>query len=360
MGVTASVAVWTDARARVSARVEAAYRKTHQPVPAQLQRDVTAMPLARIPPADALALLAYSYELYEDYQSPDPQQSRPFQLYKEFNALCRTYGHCEAPGAELEAEWGLFLPFAVHPDHAIAALPSVAAVLYRGMSRGSEAHGYPLGTRGAWGGCLSCSSDRQQGIQFVNKDRQLQSQEGSFFMILSDHARPIVHVSQFPEEMEHLHPLGLELEVCNVLPASILQMLSIKIAIITFKRVGAQLSYALWLRAFEELGFVYDEFLRAYVPPLVKQHPYAHAAFPIQDQVLEFVSAPDRQVLLITAKPGVWGRGSAVHMLPPVLALCGPPGAVRAPPPPPPPEKNHRVCTPASVEPQEPNTRASQ
>lgn len=31
----------------------------------------------------------------------------------------------------------------------------------------------------------------------------------------------------YPEEEEHLHPLDLELEVCSVLPSSILQMLSL-------------------------------------------------------------------------------------------------------------------------------------
>ena len=126
-------------------------------------------------------------------------------------------------------------------------------------------------------------------------------------MILSDEARPMYHLSLFPEEMEHLHPLDLELEVCNVVPTSILQMLSLKINIVLFKRVYGQLSLELWLQAYTGLGFIYDDFLAAYVPSLVKLDPYARDMFGIDEKVAEFVGSP-QQVLLVSAKAGACDR----------------------------------------------------
>ena len=104
--------------------------------------------------------------------------------------------------------------------------------------------------------------------------------------------------------MEHLHPLDLVLEVCHVLPASICQMLSLKISFITFKRAGAPLSFDLWVQGLRGLGFIYDPFLQSYIPPLVKEDPYAHETFPIQEKVQTFVESK-KSLLLIAATAGV-------------------------------------------------------
>ena len=54
------------------------------------------------------------------------------------------------------------------------------------------------------------------------------------------------------------HPFDMELEVCTALPASVLQMLSLKVAIITFKRCASRLSLKLVLLALRKLAFIYD------------------------------------------------------------------------------------------------------
>ena len=146
-----------------------------------------------------------SVELYDDESA---QRSCHFQLYKELNRVCRQYAHAEAPPAELLQEWGLFQPFAFHLDAAIRALPKATVVLYRGGGYAIDAEGYELGRTGSWGGCLSASSDRLQAVAFVSKEDALKAAKGCYFIILSDEARPMYHVSAFPEEMEHLHPLG--------------------------------------------------------------------------------------------------------------------------------------------------------
>ena len=41
-------------------------------------------------------------------------------------------------------------------------------------------------------------------------------------------------------------------------------------------------------------GFVFDDFLAAYVPAIVKTHPNAAQTFPIEDKLLHFLSGPEK------------------------------------------------------------------
>ena len=302
-----------EALARVSADIRKTYTTLWQQLPAVLKRDIYNAPAHGIPAVHLFALLVYSYELYEDFDSKSPKESCPFQLYKEANRVCRQCGHCKSIEGELKKEWVLFQPFLMHVDAAVRVLPPVESIVFRGMSRGSETHHYPMGSQGSWGGFLSASSDRLQGATFVSKEDQLQADDGSFFMILSDQARPMYHLSRFPEEMEHLQPLDLVLEACNVLPSSICQMLSLRISFITFKRAGAPLSFDLWVKGLRALGFIYDPFLQSYVPPWVKEDPYARTAFKIEDKVKEFVESPEG-VLLIAARSGMGKTACALWL----------------------------------------------
>ena len=210
-------------------------------------------------------------------------------------------------------DWGLFRPFALHFDRALQRLPRVSTVLYRGLTRCMDPNEYRMGATGSFGGVTSASIDRRQAAAFLSKADELKAAQGSFLMILSDVACPIYHLSLFPEELEHLHPLDLVLEVCNVLPVSVLQMLCLKISIVAFKRAGAALSVPLWLQAYKELGCLYDDFLRAYVPPLVKESPGARVAFGIRAKVEEFVAAP-WPVLLIAAQAGLGKTSCALWL----------------------------------------------
>ena len=292
-------------------RVEGVCGRYHQP--AALRQCIARAPVSRVLPEHLFALVAYSFELYEDFASERPEVSCEFQIYREFNTMCRTYGHCRLIDEGIQREWELFLPFTARLDAAIRALPPIEAVLFRGMGYGTATHQYSVGSRGSWGGCLSASSDRLQAATFVSKDSQLHAKDGSFFMVLSDQARPIFHLSRFPEEMEHLHPLDLVLEVCHVLPASVCQMLSLKINILTFKRADATLSFALWVAALKALGFIYDPFLRSYIPPLVKEDPYAVVTAPIEDKLSEFLDSPET-VLLIAATAGMGKTACALWL----------------------------------------------
>ena len=182
--------------ARVSSDITKTFTKPWQQLPAVLKRDIENAPPCAIPEVHMFALLVYSYELYEDYASDEPETSCPYQLYSELNRVCRECGHSDAIEGECKREWTLFKPFLVHLDAAIRVLQPVECVLFRGMSRNSKTYHYPIGTQGAWGGCLSCSSERMQGALFVSKENQLHATDGSFFMILSDQARPMYHLSR--------------------------------------------------------------------------------------------------------------------------------------------------------------------
>ena len=300
-------------KGKVLDRVRRAYAANRRAMPQKLVQDIEALPIGDTLPIDAFVLLTYSFELHEDFANANPTKSCPFQIYKEFNRMCRQYGQCAGPSPALAAEWALFLPFTLHLDRAIRALPRVPTVLYRGVQRGTETHRFPVGATGSFGGCLSASSDRHRGAAFVSKDSQLHADNGSFFMILSDQARPMYHLSVFPEEMEHVHPLDHELEVCTVVPVSLLQLLSLKISVITFKSVGSSLSLELCLQALEGLRFLYDGFLRAYIPPVAKDDPHAPTAAPVEALLAEFLASP-RRVLLVAAEAGVGKTSCALRL----------------------------------------------
>ena len=275
--------------------------------------DIEALPIQAVSAEDILALLTYSTELYKD-ENASPKQSYEVQIYKEFNRVCREYAHAETPSPGLLEEWALFQPFAFHLNAAIQALPRVCTVLFRGGGYRIDSSAYPLGARGSWGGCISASGDRLQAGRFVDQDTYLKAKSGCYFLILSDEARPMYHLSEFPEELEHLHPLWQQLEVCGVLPASVLQMLSLNIDIITLKLAGKRLPLELHLAALEGLAFIYDEFLESYVPPLVKLHPDAQEVFHFDPQVTAFVQRPEARVLLIAARAGTGKTACALRL----------------------------------------------
>ena len=62
------------------------------------------------------------------------------------------------------------------------------------------------------------------------------------------------------------HPLDMELEVCTAVPRSVLQMLALKITIITFKRSKSRITVALAIEALQKLAFIYQEFLASFIP----------------------------------------------------------------------------------------------
>ena len=272
-------------------------------LPQRLEDSIRVLPVKALEPAHIQALLSYSVELYEE----DGTTPCKYQLYSEFNRVCREMGHAETPSPELLQDWELFRPFYFFLNAAIRALPKVAAVLFRGSSRGQDPTAYPLGGVGAWGGAVSATSDRRQAVAFVDivEKSGLKAKAGSFFMLLSDEARPMYHISAFPEEMEHLHPLDEKFEVCAVLPTSLLQMLSLQLSIVTLKVANKSLPLEVHFDALEHLAFIYDDFLGSYIPPFVKLTPYAREQYRIEQRIQMFVSSSDRRVLLLAAKAGM-------------------------------------------------------
>ena len=291
-------------------RIRRKNEENNRQFPEKLEEDITQAPLPALPKDGVLAILTYTLNLYEDEANEVPSQ---FQIYGEFNAICREYSHAAHRTEDMEREWELFYPLGYHLDRAIRQLPSVSMVLYRGGSYNINTQEYMVGAKGSWGGCISASSDRLQAATFVSKESQLRAAMGCYYMILSDCARPIYHYSEFPEEMEHLHPLDLELEVCNVLPASILQLLMLNVDIITMKRAGSDLPIELHLAGLSGLNFIYDEFLASYIPPLVKEHPKAREAVPITDALHAFLSGT-RPVLTIAAGSGMGKTSTALWL----------------------------------------------
>ena len=282
------------------------------PLATKIEQDILAMPEEVVEPEHCLALLAYSVELYEDKEN---KMACKHQIYKEFNTVCREYAHVDTPSDSLLEAWEFFKPFAFHLNAAIKALPTVCTVLYRGGGYFIDTAAYPLGYSGSWGGCISASSDRHQAVNFVSSNDALKATKGCYFIILSDEARPMYNLSAFPEEMEHLHPLDQQLEICSVLPTSILQMLSLNISIITLKLSGKTLPLALHFAALDGMQFIYDDFLQSYVPPFVKLHPLAKEAFPIESKVTEFVQQSAMRVVLITARAGMGKTSCALWLV---------------------------------------------
>ena len=133
----------------------------------------------------------------------------------------------------------------------------------------------------------------------------LQATVGSYFVILSDEARPVYYISRFPEEMEYLHTLDVRLEVCSVLPTSILQMMALNINIVTLKVAGKPLPLELQFAALAGLGFIYDSLLTNHVPPFVKRHPLALKSGCIQPKITKFVQQDGAHMLLIAAGSGM-------------------------------------------------------
>jgi len=210
-------------------RVVAANLKQHTDLPPTLKEDIIRIPLTPLSDEHTLALLLYSAELYDQVT----EQPCPNQLYRELNRVCRECGHIESVSADLQADWELFSPFAAHLQAAVHALPPVPMVLYRGAGYSIDSNDYPCNTRGSWGGFVSASSDRWQAVGFVSRDTGLQSVSGSYFLIITDQARPIYQLSEFPEEMEYLHPLGEEFETCNIIPTFVLSLTSVNVNVVT-------------------------------------------------------------------------------------------------------------------------------
>ena len=310
------------AHAKVLEMIEAAYKKDNKgQVPEKVKTDVQNMPIkaidANVVDDEAvLALLLYSLELYtQDPDSEDPTKKRPcqYQIYGEFNRFCRCWAHAEEE-EPLRAEWELFKPLFYHLNTAIHALPAVNAVLYRGGGYGVEAHDYPLGEKGAWGGAISASGDRNQAVSFVSKEGLESVSQGSYFVLLSNEARPMFHISDFPEEMEYLHPLEAQFEVCGVLPASILQMLALSVNIVTLKLAGKPLPLDLHLDALDGMSFIYNGLETSYVSPSVKVHPDAVELLDIHEETTAFVEDPAGKVLLVAAPAGA-GKTSYALLL---------------------------------------------
>ena len=279
-------------------------------LPSKLQSSILSLRIPAVDPAHHLALVTYSAELYEE----DGTTSCEYQIYGEFNRICREMAHAKRPFVDaLRLDWELFRPFVALLRAAIEALPKVSAILYRGAGFNISSATYPIGARGSWGGAISASSDRRQAVGFVGKEG-LKASKGCYFVLLCDEARPIYHLSLFPEELEHLQPLDQEFEVCSVLPASILQMLALSINIVTLKVAGKSLPLELHFAALDSMGFIYDEFLSSYIPPSVKIHPIAHESYSIEAKITQFVERHHHNLLLLAAQAGM-GRTSCALWL---------------------------------------------
>ena len=131
--------------AAVLRAVEAAHARSDTVVPAKVRQDVAGLPPVRLAHHHFLALWAYSTELYEDDART---QSARYQIYGEFNRICREYGQAQRPSGDVLSDWALFYPFAFHLDAAIRQLPAIPMVLYRGGGFHIDAH------RCGGGGCL--------------------------------------------------------------------------------------------------------------------------------------------------------------------------------------------------------------
>ena len=307
--VDALLRTWRARRAKSNAEVLGAVveanEKERRVVADKVRAEILALPEHEVRPADSLAILTYSVELYQPL-GPGETTPQPceHQIYGEFNAVCRRYFHDDAPPEAVRRDWELFKPLAYHLDAAVRALPPVQAVLYRGANFAIDTALFPIGARGAWGGCMSASGDRLQAIGFVTD--ALKATRGCYFVVLTVEGRPMYHLSAFPEEVEYLHPLDQQLEVCGVLPVSILQMLSLNISIVTLKLAGRALPLDLHFAALDGLAFIYDEFFASYVPPLVKAHPLAIESDALEVKIVEFVQQRAGRVLLISAPAGVF------------------------------------------------------
>ena len=304
--------------------VEDSFRRRGLPMPPKVRQDVLALP----PPPDLpeqhwLALLLYSAELYDADRRPARHQ-----IYAEFNRVCRAYGACAAPGPDLEADWALFRPFAHHLDAVIQRLPAVPMVLFRGGPRALDTATYASGAQGAWGGCLSASSDRLQAASFAGPEG-LQAPSGCYFMILSDAARLVYPYSAFTEEMEHLHPLHARLEVCPVFPKFMVSLANVGLTIATLKRAGRALSLRFHVAALAAINVVFAGFVAGYVPPRVAARPdAAGGGRPFEGPFREFLDGPE-DVLLVAGDVGlgksalgVWLAAHTYYREWVVLYLC--------------------------------------
>ena len=141
----------------------------------------------------------------------------------------------------------------------------------------------------------------------------MQVTKGTYCMVLSQSAKAVFFASVFPEEMEFLHSANLELEVCSAVPASILQMLSLNFNIITFKSGSAALPLHLHLNALSQIGFIYDNLLQNYVPPLAKRYRSSVTQVPLDEEVTALLRSQN-SVLLIAAQAGMGKTTCALHL----------------------------------------------
>jgi len=292
-------------------RVIQANAREGRDVPQKLRDDILACPLTPLPDDQTLALLLYSAELYVDEASVPPQPA-PFQLYSELNRICREYAHADSPDADLKADWELFRPFAAHLQAAISALPKVQTTLYRGASYAIDAEVFRSGVRGSWGGLVSASSDRRQAVSFVSREAGLQSSDGSYFIITADAARPIYHLSEFPAEMEYLHPLDLELEVVSFVPFFLLTKASVNSSVAILKRAGLDLSFEASLGVRSCITYVLEEFFSTYIVPPVKPKLEDEPS-PIDDHIQDFLRSSDH-TLFVTGESGIGKSSLAIWL----------------------------------------------
>eukprot|EP00668_Euglena_longa_P013902 GGOE01017853.1.p1 GENE.GGOE01017853.1~~GGOE01017853.1.p1 ORF type:complete len:1536 (-),score=439.18 GGOE01017853.1:188-4795(-) len=299
---------WREQVNSFAERVRASKLKEKRPPPndAALRSQIAALHLDCHPISDDDLLAIFVYT-----QSIRDQNGHlyPHQIFEEFNHFCRTFAHLKETDRDwptLEGQWHrLWQPLANHLTQTLQKLPRVSGVFYRGGGFFVDPKYYQVGRRGSWGGFVSASSDRVEALYFVSKDKQMRATKGAYFIIVSDEAHALFHLSAFPNELEHLHPLAQEFQVCTVVPVSILQMLSLSVNVITLKRAGHRLSLDLQLRALDELGFIFEPFLSTYIPPMTKESPFAPETFRVEPRVQAFLEDPTKRLMLIAATSGM-------------------------------------------------------
>eukprot|EP00667_Euglena_gracilis_P000167 EG_transcript_167 len=245
---------------------------------------------------EAWAVVTYTSELYDDGPM---RRSWRHQIYAAFNAVYRRHARTQRPPPKTLAEWTLFEPLAYYLNLAIRALPPTSAVLYCAMSPKEEECQFVPGLRGGGGGFFRASASPDHAGLLGGVSRDDPPPPGSRFALLSDKARCVTHLSPFPAEQLHLHPLDTEWEVCPLPPHAVLQLLSPPINVAVLKRADTSPSLEQQLAALQGLGAVYAEFLQTFVPPLVKLQPESVAGQPLLREVGAFLDSWRRCLLLV-------------------------------------------------------------
>ena len=130
----------------------------------------------------AVAVFVYSYEL-------DNQDEQYDQIYRVVNDAMRN---------RKVAVVDFFRPFIWELSRALADLPPVSRVVYRGINCRIDPHMYERDDIVIWGAFSSASQDKEVAREFAK------GESGTLFLVTSTGSRPIEFLSKYPDEAEVL------------------------------------------------------------------------------------------------------------------------------------------------------------